>query len=131
MAKDDTEKKVKKAKRDKKEGKDKSENKGKRSETDGVHKSKKEKKVKRPDPDGVLTTAVLDALEDRGSPMAVTEANGDAVMRVPRPVGALVPFANPLADERVQKKVLKSVKRGTQGSPGRFWTSFTSIGIPC
>lgn len=29
-----------------------------------------------------------------------------------RPVGALVPFANPLADERVAKKVFKGVKKG-------------------
>jgi H/ACA ribonucleoprotein complex subunit 2 len=27
------------------------------------------------------------------------------------PVGALVPFANPLADEKQQKKVLKAVKK--------------------
>jgi hypothetical protein len=32
-----------------------------------------------------------------------------AVMTVP--VGALVPFANPLADEKQQKKVLKAVKK--------------------
>ena len=30
----------------------------------------------------------------------------------PRPVGALVPFANPLADEKACKKVLRSVKKG-------------------
>ena len=30
-----------------------------------------------------------------------------------RPVGALVPFANPLADEKVGKKVFKSVKKGS------------------
>ncbi len=29
-----------------------------------------------------------------------------------RPIGALVPFANPLADEKVAKKVFKSVKKG-------------------
>lgn len=30
-----------------------------------------------------------------------------------RPVGALVPFANPLADEKVAKKIFKGVKKGT------------------
>lgn len=30
-----------------------------------------------------------------------------------RPVGALVPFANPLADDKVAKKVFKSVKKGS------------------
>ena len=29
-----------------------------------------------------------------------------------RPIGALVPFANPLADEKVAKKVFKGVKKG-------------------
>lgn len=29
-----------------------------------------------------------------------------------RPIGALVPFANPLADEKVGKKVFKGVKKG-------------------
>ena len=38
-----------------------------------------------------------------------------------RPVGALVPFANPLADEKVGKKVFKSVKKG-------LWCSFYDAG---
>ena len=30
-----------------------------------------------------------------------------------RPIGPLVPFANPLADEKVGKKVFRGVKKGT------------------
>ena len=37
--------------------------------------------------------------------------NGNDVKAV-RPIGALVPFANPLADEKVAKKVFRGVKKG-------------------
>ncbi|KAM5434290.1 snoRNA-binding protein [Microsporum ferrugineum] len=91
--------------KEKKEKKEK-----KRSETDGVHKkSKKEKKnvvllekaveqeltSKTPDTDVVIQD--------------VTIVNGDGSEE--RPLGALVPFANPLAEDKVAKKVLKSVKK--------------------
>ena len=41
-----------------------------------------------------------------------TEKKGKMSLK-DRPVGALVPFAHPLADEKVGKKVFKSVKKGT------------------
>ena len=46
--------------------------------------------------------------------LAVKEEDGDekAVVKVEVPLAALVPFANPLCDEKSQKKVLKSVKKG-------------------
>jgi H/ACA ribonucleoprotein complex subunit 2 len=109
MAKDKTDKEKK---RDKKK---------KRSETDGVHKKEKKKKEKdiailADAEEKELTTKVLDSLE---AVSKETAANGDVseskitVKEVAvRPVGSLVPFANPLANDKVAKKVLKSVKKG-------------------
>ena len=93
----------------------------KRSEEEGVHKKdKKEKKVKR-------EALAERALNEIRSASAAVEAKSDddeagettvvevgaTSKEVLRPVGALVPFANPLADEKVAKKVFKSVKKGT------------------
>ena len=115
MAKEKTEGDVK-AKKEKKE---------KRSEEDGVSKkSKKEKKRKSKDP----AEALLTQLENGPDPIAVT-TNSDIPQTkfdeqheddepkeiVPRrniPPEALVPFANPLADDKQTKKVFKSVQKG-------------------
>lgn len=93
---------------EKKEKKDKKE---KRSD-DGVKKAKKEKKVKVVDE--TVVAALEEQLEASEAPVAeakvlVTEQDGELVVK---PVGALVPFAAPLADDKVAKKVLKSVKKG-------------------
>ncbi|PGH13973.1 hypothetical protein AJ80_06113 [Polytolypa hystricis UAMH7299] len=100
MAKDRSEKDRKKEKKEKK-----------RSETDGVHKkSKKDKKDKTVLSEAVekeLTTKVLEQLEEQVE--ATPVVNGDKSES--KPVGALVPFANPLADEKIAKKVLKGVKK--------------------
>lgn len=95
--------------------KSKKEKKEKRSETDGVKKSKKDKKAKL---NGDNVAAALEkTLTQSEAPVAETkvaivkESNGEIAVK---PVGALVPFANPLADEKVAKKVLKSVKKGTR-----------------
>ena len=100
MAKDKTEK-VKKEKKEK------------RSETDGVKKSKKDKKSKL-NGDNVAAAleeklAQSEAPFDETKAIAVKESNGELAVK---PVGALVPFANPLADDKIAKKVLKSVKKG-------------------
>ena len=89
------------------------EKKEKHSGTDGVKKSKKDKKSK------LNGDSVAAALEEtlkqseyvviEKKVVAVEELNGEVTLK---PVGALVPFANPLADEKVAKKVLKSVKKG-------------------
>jgi len=103
MAKDKSEK-VEKVKKEKKE---------KRSETDGVKKSKKEKKSKLNGDN--IATAFEEKLAQSEAPvvetktLVVKESNGELAVK---PVGALVPFANPLADDKVAKKVLKSVKKG-------------------
>lgn len=97
-------------------GKDKSEKKEKkekRSEKDGVKKAKKDKKSKLSDEN--LAAAFDEATKEVEKPVVETkalivkESSGELVVK---PVGALVPFANPLADEKVTKKVLKSVKKG-------------------
>lgn len=114
MAKEKTEDEVK-VKKEKKEKREK-----KRFEEDGVSKKvKKEKKHKSKD----AADTLLDELEKK----PVTDANidttfanrdqeEDAVMaeipRVEVPLEALVPFANPLADEKQTKKLLRAVQKG-------------------
>ena len=96
----------------------KKEKKEKRSETDGVKKSKKDKKAKL-NGDNVaaaleekLTQSETPVVETKA--IVVKESNGEIALK---PVSALVPFANPLADEKVAKKVLKSVKKGKIAAP--------------
>ena len=99
----------------------KAEKKAKRSETDGVHKSKSDKKEKKEKKtaaaasDVQVTTKLLNTVEEAKSGSSIPkEENGDVKVKVKLEplLGALVPFANPLADEKVGKKVLKSVKKG-------------------
>ena len=108
----------------------KAEKKAKRAETDGVHKSKsdkkdkKEKKVAAAASDAEVTTKLLNGLEDtRPGSVAIWE-DGDLLVKVKSAplLGALVPFANPLADEKVGKKVLKSVKKGKYALTFLFWS---------
>ena len=109
-----------------KEGKrrEKHAKKEKRSEKDGVHKSKKVKKDKTSRPTAAAadaaakekdgTTKLMDTLEDQKPGSVVIKEDGDSQVKVKTAplLGALVPFANPLADEKTQKKVLKGVKKG-------------------
>ena len=99
----------------------KAEKKAKRSETDGVHKSKSDKKEKKEKraaaaaSDAEVTTKLLNTIEEtKPSSVVVKEQNGDLKVKVKTEslLGALVPFANPLADEKAGKKVLKGVKKG-------------------
>jgi H/ACA ribonucleoprotein complex subunit 2 len=68
-------------------------------------KEKKEKKRKTSEED----TTVMEV--DDKSLVQVEEAD-DKKTVLAIPLAALVPFANPLADDKSQKKVLKSVKKG-------------------
>ncbi len=107
-----------------KDKKEKHEKKEKRSEKDGVHKSKKDKKEKKPAENDDVVTKLLNTLEEEKPGTVAMKENGDVeveVKAVPL-VGALVPFANPLADEKVAKKVLKSVKKGMIYSGDRLYT---------
>jgi H/ACA ribonucleoprotein complex subunit 2 len=99
--------------KEKSEKRDKKDKKEKRSEADGVKKSKKEKKSKLNGDNVAAAFEEVTKVEEpvvEATPVVGKESSGEAV---PKPVGALVPFANPLADEKVTKKVLKSVKKGT------------------
>jgi H/ACA ribonucleoprotein complex subunit 2 len=115
MAKDRESSKLSPAHPEKEEKKKKS----KRSDENGVHKSKdkKDKKEKKVDREALAeralnevksVPAVQTQSDDEGE-IAETDA---AAKEVLRPVGALVPFANPLANEKVARKVFKSVKKG-------------------
>ncbi|OCK80402.1 L30e-like protein [Lepidopterella palustris CBS 459.81] len=108
--------------KEKSEKKEKKEKKQKHTE-DGVKKSKKEKKEKRKS-SGDVTEALNEALEDEAvKPVAVegkeVDEDGDVDME-PKVngekhiVGALVPFANPLADDKQAKKVFKCVKKSAK-----------------
>lgn len=90
---------------------EKKEKKEKRKSVDGV---KKEKKEKRKSTDA--TTALESTVED-AAPDAVDGDDDvmdvdDTVVGSEVPLGALVPFANPLCDDKAGKKVLKTVKKG-------------------
>ena len=105
---------------EKRDKKDKKEKKRKHSEVEAPpeievvserKKEKKDKKRKSTDIDGDI---VMDA--GSGAEVAVVkdedEDDKKNVVKVEVPLAALVPFANPLCDEKSQKKVLKSVKKG-------------------
>ncbi|MCJ1236960.1 snoRNA-binding protein [Varicellaria rhodocarpa] len=99
------------------EKKEKKEKKEKRSEKDGVHKSKKQKKEKKlvvAAEEASITTALLNDVEKEKPGSVAVKEDGDVEVKVKSTplLGALVPFANPLADDKVGKKVLKSVKKG-------------------
>ncbi|WEW56801.1 snoRNA-binding protein [Emydomyces testavorans] len=105
MAKDRSDKEKKKERKEKK-----------RSEVNGVHKSSKKDKDKDKKKATVIAKGLekdltekvleqLDTVEDIS--MVVEEQSKNEK----RPIGSLVPFANPLADDKVAKKVLKSVKK--------------------
>lgn len=92
----------------------KKEKKEKRSEKDGVKKSKKDKKSKLNGDNVAAAVEEATKRADEGeieiATVVVKDGSGEVVLK---PVGALVPFANPLADEKVAKKVLKGVKKGS------------------
>ncbi|KAL9576349.1 MAG: hypothetical protein Q9212_007177, partial [Teloschistes hypoglaucus] len=61
-----------------------------------------------------MTTKLLNTLEEeKPGTVVVKDEKGDLEIKIKQKalIGALVPFANPLADEKVGKKVLKSVKK--------------------
>ncbi|KAL8649496.1 MAG: hypothetical protein Q9210_004365, partial [Variospora velana] len=67
--------------------------------------------------DVTITTQLLNTLEAEkpGSVVVKEKDDGDVDVKVKTVLrGALVPFANPLADEKVGRKVLKGVKRAAK-----------------
>ena len=104
--------------------KEKKGTKDKRSETDGIHKSKKDKKEKKiaaAAEDIAVTTELLNTLEDKKPGSVAVKEEGDIEVKVKAAplIGALVPFANPLADEKTGKKLLKTVRKGMEDAMPR------------
>ena len=121
----------------------------KRSERDGVHKSKKDKKEKHREVpvedendvkpiklveestevsvDAIMTEALFHKLGNQDPESDMKVATAEDVSSEPVLLGALVPFANPLADEKAQKKVLKSIKKGLS----LYYGVFTFGGLHC
>lgn len=103
------------SKPEKKEKKDKKDK--KRSEVDGVSKPKKDKKEKKEKKEK-LKSAVNSTLDDQlqadvaASVTVVKDDDGKSVKVLAPVVGALVPFAVPLADEKATKKIMKTVRKG-------------------
>lgn len=107
----------------------------------GVKKSKSDKKEKK-EKRKVLAEKVLNEVEgkkvkkeesdDEDEDEKASDVDSEVVEKAAtlssRPVGALVPFANPLADDKVAKKVFKSVKKGMciYGYPCNFLLSMTT-----
>lgn len=95
---------------------EKKEKKEKRQSADGVKKEKKDKKDRKSTD---ATTAILNTLETAQPGAVAVDADGDVIVDAAAetsvaqiPQAALVPFANPLCDEKNGKKVLKTVKKG-------------------
>lgn len=112
MAKDRTEAEARerKEKKDKKRKRDES---GAAGAEDGVVAKKEKKDKKRKSEVSIADVSMTE------TPLAVSKVKDvaednveDSVTVAQMPLAALVPFALPLADEKAQKKVLKSVKRG-------------------
>ena len=87
--------------------------------TNGIQKAAKEKTAKKhiaaADAEEVhVTTKLLNSLESEkhGYPIVKEDDSLQVKVKAAPLIGALVPFANPLADEKQQKKILKSVKKG-------------------
>jgi hypothetical protein len=113
--------------KEKPEKREKKEKKEKRSEKDGVKKEKKEKKSKPKDitkalelelqkPGIVATKKVKDIVLAEANGLKADEDEGltQTAAATTVPLDALVPFANPLADEKQTKKLSKAVKKGTR-----------------
>lgn len=99
--------------KDKSEKKEKKDKKQKLSE-DGVKKEKKEKKSRKSLDVSELVEVDADGdvvVDESIAQIANTESK-DEKLTIPK--SALVPFANPLADDKSGKKVLKSVKKSRQ-----------------
>ncbi|KAI0450284.1 L30e-like protein [Xylaria acuta] len=85
----------------------------KRSDADGVGKVKKDKKDKKEKKEK-LKSAVTAALEEDQEPAGDAPVVEEKKATVAPVVGALVPFARPLADEKATKKVMKSVRKAAK-----------------
>ncbi|KAI1303273.1 L30e-like protein [Xylaria venustula] len=87
----------------------------KRSDADGVGKVKKDKKDKKEKEKlKSAVSAALDGQDDAPVAVTVEEKTTTTTTTIAPVVGALVPFARPLADDKATKKVMKSVRKGME-----------------
>lgn len=104
--------------REKKEKKDKKRKHEETAEDPSSAKKDKKKKRKSVDAEAAVDVdgdAVINAPKSAATELVpVKDEDGESkeVVKVQIPLAALVPFANPLADEKQQKKVYKGVKKG-------------------
>lgn len=112
---------LKKEKKEKKEKKDKKRKSSEMEVDEAATPAKKEKKDKKARKSLDASTVEGAADEEDGkvtmeAPSALVKGEageeGEGKVKVAVPISALVPFANPLCDEKNQKKVLKGVKKG-------------------
>lgn len=101
---------ISKSKSDKKEKKDKDKKKAKLAErlVAEVQKSDGQVVEVKGDKKTMIGGEVVSEDEEEQADVSMVIDSKGAV----RPIGALVPFANPLADEKVAKKVFRGVKKG-------------------
>merc|ERR1711939_138353 len=90
--------------------------------TDKMGKDKSEKRDKKEKKAKLNGDNIAAAIEEVTKADAKSPAQEESALMVVdtvgeiaiKPIGALVPFANPLADEKVTKKVLKGVKKAAK-----------------
>lgn len=109
-----------KSEAEKRERKEAKKDKKRKAEDDGDDTPRKEKKSKRKSEVAAIEEDT--AMDVDNSLVQVEGANSSATV-LAIPLAALVPFANPLADDKSQKKVLKSVKKGSS----RLHSTYPSI----
>lgn len=110
MAKDKSEAEKRERKEAKKDKKRKAEDEG------GDDAPRKEKKSKRKsEVAAVEEDTIMDVDGDKSLVQVEGAETSSSLLAIP--LAALVPFANPLADDKSQKKVLKSVKKGSSQLP--------------
>lgn len=100
-----------KSEAEKRERKEAKKDKKRKAEDDGDDSPRKEKKSKRKSEGAAIEESAMDVDGGESLVQVETTANSAAVLAIP--LAALVPFANPLADDKAQKKVLKGVKKGS------------------
>merc|ERR1711939_864674 len=114
---------LKKEKKEKKEKKDKKRKSSEMEVDEAATPAKKEKKDKKARKSLDASTVEGAADEEDGkvtmeAPSALVKGEageeGEGKVKVAVPISALVPFANPLCDEKNQKKVLKGVKKAAK-----------------
>lgn len=105
---------TKSSKSDKKEKKDKSEKKEKKDKSEKKEKKEKKEKVKKEKSEDVeaADTSMVDVDGDADAATEEVKMEVDVEGELSVLPAALVPFAKPLAEGKLSKKVLKTTKKG-------------------